>query len=147
MEAGSVEAMSSYGLWLHESGASDADRERGLVLSRKAADGGDAGATNNVAWMLCVSPHPAVRNATDGLAYARKLESIPDLGPGSLDTVAACYAAAGDFKRAVELQQEVLDSMDKLPGDAGKESRKAMAERLALFKSGKPYVLAPSKTP
>lgn len=146
IDAGSVEAMSSYGLWLHDSGATNADHARGVALSRKAADEGNVSATNNVAWMLCVSPHPEVRNATEGLSYARKMEEIPDLDAGALDTVAACYAAVGDFKRAVELQQEVLDTVDKLPGDAGKASRKDMAERLALFKSGKPYVM-PLKSP
>lgn len=147
IDAGSVDAMSSYGLWLHDSGTSEADHARGVALSRKAADEGNVLATNNVAWMLCVSPHPEVRNATDGMAYARKMEAIPDLDPGALDTVAACYAAAGDFKRAAELQQEVLDTVDKLPGDAGKASRKEMAARLALFQSGKPYVQPLAKKP
>ncbi len=147
IDAGSVEAMSSYGLWLHDSGTTAKDHARGVALSRKAADEGNVSATNNAAWMLCVSPHAEVRNATDGLVYARKMEAIPDLDAGALDTVAACYAAAGDFKRAVELQQEVLDTVDKLPGDAGKVSRKEMAARLALFKSGKPYVQPVTKKP
>lgn len=137
---GSVDAMNEYGLWLHDYGKDAAEHARGIELSRKAADKGDIGAMNNAAWMLCVSRHADVRKPADGMAYASKLEAIPDIGPGTLDTVAACHAATGNFERAVQLQQQVLDAMDKLPGDDGEASRKNMAARLAQFRARQPYV-------
>lgn len=137
--AGSADAMNEYGLWLHDHGKDAAEHARGVELSRKAAEKGGIGAMNNAAWMLCVSPHMEVRKPNDGIVYARKLEAIPDIGPGTLDTVAACYAASGDFARATELQQQVVDAMARLP-DVGEESMKNMKARLALFRSGKPYV-------
>lgn len=140
VEAGSVDAMNEYGLWLHDHGKDSADHVRGADLSRRAADKGDIGAMNNAAWMLCVSRHAEVRKPADGMAYARKLEAIPDVGPGTLDTIAACYAAVGDFARATELQQQVVDAMGKLPSEEGNASMKNMKSRLALFRSGKPYV-------
>lgn len=145
--SGSIDAMNEYGLWLHDHGKDAADRARGVELSRKAADKGDVGAMNNLAWMLCVSQHPHVRKPADGMVYARKLEAIPDVGPGTLDTIAACYAATGGFERAIELQQQVLDAMAKLPGDEGEASRNNMAARLALFQSRRAYVQTQAETP
>lgn len=145
--AGSVDAMTRYGSWLLNQGKEAADRAHGLELSRKAAEKEDSEAMNTIAWARCVSRYADVRKPVDGMIYARKLEAIPDVGAGTLDTVAACYAATGDFKRAVELQQQVVDAMAKLPGDAGNESRKNMKSRLALFKAGKAYVDTAADTP
>lgn len=138
--AGSTDAMNQYGLWLHNHGNGAADRTRAVQLSRQAADKeGDAGSLNNTAWMLCTSKFEDVRKPADGMAYARKLEAMPDIGPGALDTLAACYAAAGEYPRAVELQQRVLDDMRKLP-DADDKSMRRMQARLALYRAGKPYI-------
>lgn len=147
ISSGSLDAMNEYGLWLHDHGKDAADHARGIELGRKAAEKDDVGAMNNIAWMLCVSRHPDVRKPADGMVYAHKLEATPDIGPGVLDTVAACHAAIGDFTRASELQQQVLDSMAKLPGEDGEASRKNMAGRLALFRAGQPYVQAEVETP
>lgn len=144
--ANSVEAMNQYGLWLHNHGTRSGDRARGAQLSRQAADRGDIEALNNAAWMLCVSKYDEVRKPADGMAYARQLEAIPDIGPGTVDTVAACHAAVGDFARAADLQQRVVDAVRKLP-ESDRDSLGRMEARLALFRAGKPYIEEPADTP
>lgn len=136
---GSTEAMDQYGLWLHNRGKSDADRKRGVALSRKAAASGGVGEMNNAAWMLCVSPYDIVRDPPEGMALARKIEATPDITPGTLDTVAACLAATGDYARAAEVQARVIAEMERY-ARPDKENIAEMAERLALYKAGKPYI-------
>ena len=140
--AKSVDAMNQYGLWLHNHGKDAADRAHGVQLSRQAAEDGDIGAMNNAAWMLCVSPHDDVRKPVEGMVLARKLEATPDIGPGTIDTVAACLAAVGEFEQAVEMQQRVVDDMKRLPSP-DPDSLKAMEARLALYRAGKPYIEMP----
>ena len=94
---------------------------------------------NNAAWMLCVSPHAAVRNVADGMQLARKIEAMPDITPGTLDTVAACYAANNEFSHAAELQARVIAEMKRY-AQPNEENIKEMTERLALYKAGKPYI-------
>jgi TPR repeat protein len=137
--AKSVDAMNNYGLWLHNSGHDAKDWARGVELSVKAADEGDPGALNNAAWMLCVSARDSVRKPAEGLALARKLEALPDIGPGAIDTIAACHAAAGDAARAVALQQRVVEDMKRLP-EPDRGSLAEMEARLALYRAGKPYI-------
>lgn len=139
ISADSLEAMNAYGLWLHNHGHDEADWVRGVDLSVKAANAGDSGALNNAAWMLCVSAHEGVRKPSDGMALARKLEALPDIGPGAIDTIAACHAAAGDTESAVALQQRVIDEVKRLP-DQDQGSLGKMQERLALYRAGKAYV-------
>ena len=139
IEGKSTDAMDQFGLWLHNRGKTDADRLRGAALSRQAAEAGGVSEMNNAAWMLCVSPHAAVRNVADGMQLARKIEAMPDITPGTLDTVAACYAANNEFGHAAELQARVIAEMKRYaqPNEA---NIKEMTERLALYKAGKPYI-------
>ena len=142
--AGSVDAMNQYGLWLHNDGKDAADRARGVQLSRQAAEKDDSGALNNLAWMLCTSTHEDVRKPAEGMPYVAKLEAVPDLDPGTVDTLAACYAAVGQYPRAVELQQQVIADMRKLP-TPDLDNIKEMEARLALYRAGKPYIELPEK--
>lgn len=140
--ADSVDAMTYYGLWLVNEGTRPGDRARGVELSRKAADRDDEAAINNAAWILCVSPYPQVRDPAAGLVYSKKLEARPEISAGTIDTVAACEAAAGHYARAVELQQRVVETMRKQP-KVDQTSLDDMLARLALYRAGKPYVEAP----
>lgn len=142
--SGSVDAMNQYGIWLHNEGKDAADRARGVQLSKQAVEKDDAAALNNLAWMLCTSRHDDVRKPADGMPYVVKLEKVPDLTPGTVDTLAACYAAVGEYPRAVELQQQVIADMRRYP-DADQETIKRMEARLALYRAGKPYVEVPAK--
>ncbi|MEF9977256.1 MAG: tetratricopeptide repeat protein [Thermomonas sp.] len=142
--AGSVDAMNQYGMWLHNQGKDATDRARGVQLSRQAVEKNDTGALNNLAWMLCTSRHADVRKPAEGMPYIAKLEAVPDLDPGTVDTLAACYAAVGQYPRAVELQAQVIADMRKR-ADPNLENIKEMEARLALYRAGKPYIEVPEK--
>ncbi len=142
--AGSADALRSYGSWLYYNGKNDEDRRRGATLSRQAADKDDSAAINNTAWVLCVSTVPGVRDPAAGMTYAKKLEATLATDPAELDTVAACEAAVGNYARAVELQQQVVAEVEKMP-ESDRDSLDEMQSRLALYRAGKPYFEEPAK--
>lgn len=138
--SGSTDAKAAYGGWLI--GWKDATREersRGLTLLRGIADSGDLGARNNLAWALCVSPVEGVRDPAAGLVIAKTMDADPSLPSGFVDTVAACYAATGDFAAAVRLQQRAIDGLPR--DDKGKpQGNQGMFDRIELYRSGKAFV-------
>ncbi|MCL5735271.1 MAG: tetratricopeptide repeat protein, partial [Actinobacteria bacterium] len=95
-------------------------------------------AANNLAWVLATCPDPDMRSPTEAVWVAEKACRIrrrrePDL----LDTLGAAYAAAGRFEDAVAAETEAIAaaSREKRPGPI-----KEIRARLALFRSGRPYV-------
>jgi len=52
---------------------------------------------------------------------------------GYIDTLAAAYAEAGDFKHAVKYQKQVLEMVEK------STDHPELRRRLALFQAHKPY--------
>lgn len=137
---GSADAKGAYGEWLvSRPEATHEDRAHGLVLLREVADSGDLGARNNLAWALCVSPAEDVHNPEAGLRIAKEMEPDPGLSPGYIDTIAACYAATGDFTEAVRQQQRAIDDLPR--DDMGKpQGGQGMFDRLDLYRSGKAYL-------
>jgi tetratricopeptide (TPR) repeat protein len=84
----------------------------------------------NFAWTLATSPDPAVRDPARALALATKVCPTHCDTSAQLDTLAAVYAANGDFEQAVHWQVKAV-ATDSPPGGE---------ERLALYKSGKPFI-------
>jgi hypothetical protein len=78
---------------------------------RKAIEAESPGARNNLAWTQCVSADPRFRNVEEGLAEAQRMGDPVALPTAFRDTVATCFAANGDFARAIELQQSILDEL------------------------------------
>ncbi|GAA4794668.1 hypothetical protein [Lysobacter hankyongensis] len=139
--AGSNRARSEYGMWLYASDPRSPERRRsGIEIMRRADPKGDGyvEVANNLAWLLCVSAHADVHDPAAGLAVAKTVEGREGIGWGVVDTVAACYAASGDFATALRLQQRAFDA---LPRDAnGKpQGSSGIAQRLALYKARKAY--------
>lgn len=140
LSAGNEDAGVELGNWLYHVQATPEARARALALWKGGAERGHGGAINNYAWARCVSPHADVRNGTDGLAWARKLGAPEALHFGTLDTVAACHAAAGNFGEAARLQvmaQAKLEAVGQTKAFDGTRTR--FAERLALYREGKAY--------
>jgi TPR repeat protein len=138
-EGGYESAVIEYGSWLMRTGATPEARARGRRMLADFEGEAVEGARNNLAWALCVSRHADLRDAAAGLELAKRLEQNFDaLSPGDIDTVAACYAAAGDFKRAVELQSAAIEKLPKRK-DGKPDGGQGMFDRLDLFKAGKPY--------
>jgi tetratricopeptide (TPR) repeat protein len=101
---------------------------------RKQADAGDVDAQNAVAWLLATHPSPQLRDAQSAVSYADKaVAATSRKNAGYLDTLAAAYAAAGEFAKAVAFQKEAIAL---LPAEKEIED---YASRLKLYESGSPY--------
>jgi TPR repeat protein len=138
--AGSLDAKVRYATWLIRRSGDAQSRSRGRALIAEAETAGHFGARNNLAWERCVSPHDDLRDPAAGLVVAKRMESDIDIiDPGAVDTIAACYAAAGDYARAVELQQRVIAELPR--NEKGEPQGSAgMFRRLDLYKARKPYI-------
>ena len=88
---------------------------------------------NDLAWLLSTCPEPSLRNGKKAVSYATRACELGSWKDAFvIDTLAASYAEAGDFKQAVRRQEEAT----RLAGESDKAE---MARRLALYKSHKPY--------
>lgn len=65
--------------------------------------------SNNLAWLLATTDNPSVRNAKEAIQLAETVckESRRQFAP-ALDTLAAAYAASGDFGQAATIIQEAI---------------------------------------
>lgn len=136
---GDADARAAYGTWL-VGRPTASERSRGLgMLEAVLPQDEDNLARNNLAWARCVSPHADVRDPAKGLQVARPMEDNPRTDGGSMDTVAACYAATGDFDKAVALQRRAMD-MAKV--DVSDEES-TMPGRLRLYEARKVFIDAP----
>lgn len=143
IKAGNKDAVTSYGSWLYYKKNTAESRARAMQLLAAAHAAGNKGASNNYAWLLCTSPLAEVYDPKRGLEASAELGAIETLPPGTLDTVAACYAATGDFARAVELQTRAAKEMSALTTDQARKERNGKPfgyeRRLGLYKAGKRY--------
>src|SRR5262249_46259024 len=109
-----------------------ADYGRATRIDREYAN-----AFNNRAWLWATCPDAACRDGRRAVRAARR--ACPLTGgaeTGFLDTLAAAYAEAGDFARAVKWQQRVVARREA----AGEAEEVADArKRLALYERGQPY--------
>jgi hypothetical protein len=143
MKAGHEDAFTAYSSWLFYTKDTTESRAQALEILARAHADGNIGASNNYAWALCTSPRPEIYDAKHGLEVSVKLGDIETMSPGWLDTVAACQAATGDFKRAVELQTRAARELAAF--DTPEEAAKRKGEpagyqkRLDLYKAGKRY--------
>ena len=71
---------------------------------------------NEVAWVLATTHLKRLRNPTLAIKYMDNLMATNTkarTSPAFIDTWAAAYAAAGDFRRAIELQEEAVALADQ----------------------------------
>jgi serine/threonine protein kinase/tetratricopeptide (TPR) repeat protein len=101
---------------------------------REGAEAGDVQALNNIARLLATCEDSAVRDGAAAMAYAEKAVAATNRkNPGILDTLAAAYAEAGQFAKAVSVQNEAIGL-----GRDGK-IKSDLAARLKLYESNTPY--------
>ncbi len=93
---------------------------------------------NSLAWVLATDKNPGNRNGTEALRWAQ----VACAGEGGekpeyLDTLAAAYAEAGDFKSAMRTARKGV----KLARAASHmELVRELQERLALYEAGRAFV-------
>lgn len=135
--AGGEQVHADFGYWLFYGKADPASKQEALEVWRRGVDKEELGSRNNLAWVLCTSPDPEVVDPEAGLVLADGMQQ-EGISAGTLDTVAACHAATGDFEGAVSMQQKALD-MVLAVSDKDADSA-PFRERLALYRAGKPYL-------
>ena len=95
----------------------------------------NAGTYNSLAWMKATCSDASVRNGEEAISAASKGCELTEWKNWMfIDTLAAAYAEAGDFKRAIEFQEQALRT-----GDPGESKQKMMRERLSLYKQSQPF--------
>jgi hypothetical protein len=110
------------------------DLAEALRWYRKAADAGLPAAQNSFAWALATSTNAELRDGPLAVKYAEKaVKASRRANAGFLDTLAAAHAEAGDFTKAVAIQNEAI-ALLKQPG-----SKKDYASRLSLYEAKTPY--------
>jgi TPR repeat protein len=88
---------------------------------------------NDLAWLLATAEAPAVRNGPRAVDLALKAGELSQWkAPEILDTLAAAYARAGNFAKAVEWQEKAIGGPD-----FAQESAKQV--RLNLYRDGKAW--------
>lgn len=97
-------------------------------------------AANDLAWLLATCPDAQVRDPAEALTWAqRAVDGTKPPTPGQLDTLAACYAAGGQYDLAIRTARAALAAAEQ----AGKaELVAAIRARLALYESRRPYLAA-----
>ena len=95
---------------------------------------------NNVAWLLATCPVAHIRNGEKALEYAKRACELAQWSHfGTLDTLAAAYAAVGKYEDAAKWAKR---SIEYAP-----EDRKAELQmRYNLYEAGEPYRM-PKKRP
>lgn len=93
----------------------------------------------NVAWILATCSDPTVQDAKKALEYAlleaRRTEGDPPARRAAvLDTLAAAYAANGQFEDARNSQKQAISQIES------PEDKRKFSERLGLYEQNKPYV-------
>jgi Flp pilus assembly protein TadD len=80
-----------------------------LAAYRQQADLGEIGAQNELAWLLATHADPEVRDGRAAVQYAEKaVAAARPTNPSYLNTLAAAYAEASNFTKAVTVQKEAM---------------------------------------
>ena len=93
------------------------------------------GLSNSMARFLAICPTEKYRDGKRAIDFATKACEFTNWKDGDfLDTLAAAYAEAGEFEKAVKWQLEAVD----LAAKDDKADRESSQSRI-FYKSGKPF--------
>ena len=93
---------------------------------------------NTLAWLLATRKNAPFYNPQKALQLAKHAcELTADTNIENLDTLAAAYAAVGNFPEAVTIAEKALNMAELVKNN---QLANQIRERLELYKTGKPYV-------
>ncbi len=99
------------------------------------ADPEDDQSHNFLAWLRATCPDASVRDGKEAVSAATKACALTQWKEGNwIDTLAAAWAEAGDFKRAVRFEERALRT-----GQPTESDRKQREGRLGLYKQSVPF--------
>jgi TPR repeat protein len=140
--AGSTNAINNLASWLYNQKASPQARKRAVELWLKGDASDNETSRNDYAWALCTG-EDADLDPPLALKLLRKIGTRRQMDTSIRDTLAACYAASGDFAQATLLQADVIAQVEQLtahePIDVRAKRLKGFQERLALYKASRRY--------
>ncbi len=101
----------------------------------------NTGAQNNLGWLLATAPVDHVRDGDQAVIHATAAcEQTGWTQPGTLDTLAAARAEAGDFEAALKWQAEALSLIGPPDADAAAgDDPEGYRARLDLYRAGRPF--------
>jgi len=108
-KAGDPEAQYLYGDFLTNY---EANKAEGISWLRRSANQEYVPAMNGIAWMLATDPDPAFRNGTEAVELAlRVCEKDGWKSAAYMDTLAAAYAEADQWDKAIATQQRAIEKL------------------------------------
>jgi spermidine synthase len=93
-------------------------------------------ALESLAWLYATCPQDSVRNGPEAVRLAQQLCKLTDNDPSALDTLAAAYAEAGQFERAVAAAQQALSAVVQR---GQSELAPAFEARRRMYRAGHPF--------
>jgi len=98
-------------------------------------DAMDDWSCNQLAWIKATCPDASFRDGKEAVSAASKACELTGWKNGDwIDTLAAAYAEAGDFKRAVGFEEQAMRT-----GNPPESDQKEMRDRLSLYKQSQPF--------
>ena len=132
-----AEAHNNLGLALLQKGSVDeaiAHFQRALEIRPD-----HVGTLVNLAWVLATCPQASLRNGNKAVELAQRANQfVGDGNPAVLGTLAAAYAEAGRFPKAVETAQRALQVAETQSNNALAET---IRSQLKLYQAGIPFHL------
>ena len=105
-----------------------------LKWYRKAADAGDLAGLQAAAWLLATSPISELRDAQSAIDLSRKAAALTKRkNPRVLDTMAAAYAEAAQFAKAISIEKEAIALAQE------DDQKQEYESRLKLYQARSPY--------
>jgi hypothetical protein len=100
-----------------------------------ASNSKDDWSYNLLAWIRATCPDSSVRDGKEAVFAATKACELTNWREWSwIDTLAAGHAESGDFKSALQFEEQALRT-----GNPSESDQAEMQERLALYKQARPY--------
>jgi HEAT repeat protein len=94
---------------------------------------------NRLAWLLATYPRPEGRDGKEAIDHAKRACELSNNSPVFVETLAAAYAEAGDFEKAVQSQKKALASPRRFTSEELQLARK----RLHMYENREPFRHSP----